>query len=233
MDRSRTLAKAIRLTAAFIAFSVVMASPAPVAAEDLGCGSQSPSSVDMVRGYTWSGTVTDVQVIEQSEYGAERRLNLFDVDAVYAHVHGSEFRVESVLAPGREFAMPSHSCNGLAELMEGRRYLISASLIEVSGPEAYRTAVWEIEPDGRSVSLAPYESHRRLAGRLLEVQDLREAVELVAPGAELPPTDAGMMDQPTRSTGGLELLFPLLAVFIGLLFRSRLRAQVSRDIVRP
>lgn len=219
---------------ALLAFAAVLVAPTAALAEDFGCARSAHADMADVRGYTWTGAVASIRAASPDEVGFERTLIVFEVDAVYAHAQRAELPAQSVLAAERRFRMLSRSCNGMTHLLEGRRYLVSSSHIDDDGPTTHRTISWELDGDRTTLVEGTYYEDSPPA-RLAGVQTLGTALALVAPGTKLSPTDELQVisEVTTRSTGVLELLFPLLAVVIGLLFRYRLRARLSRNSVSP
>lgn len=211
-----------------LALAALMVGSMPALAEDV-CFHAAPLDVAAVRGYTWTGTVVSVRPAAADVHGAEQTFIEFDVEAVHAHAEGSEFPADVKLEAGSRLGFLSHSCSGPTGLREGSRYLATASFLSTYST-TNRFAAWRLDGARATLVEAMYRTGRPPAS-LSEATSLGEALALVAPGSELPPTDARSDARAVVSTGwpvtGLLFLFLTLA---GGMFLQRRRASDLRRI---
>jgi hypothetical protein len=190
--------------------------PQPAFAEfPVVCGRNPPVSVANVQGFTWTGTVTDL--------GPARAI-VFRVDHVYSENHQSDSAPPpESLEAGRSIHLGNRTCNPITGLEIGHRYVVSTFGIGTAGPISGETAVWELEGN-HARFLHMYETDRVLARALPAADTLTEVIRLVAPGAELPPTDTAQQaggDSPHPSPWLLLAAAAAFAFFIKRPLRTR------------
>ncbi len=205
--RAVNAAKSTRAIARIVLALVVSASalvghalwlPSHAAAE--WCGPTMPAKASFARGYMFTGILV-----------AKRPQGV--------HPPAWDFRVETIHAGAGNVAPPGDPyhirfeegttltlddrCYPPRGLRIGRRYLVSVAAIGSFASQS--TVVWEVRPHGRVRLLRQYGSRpvgtwrtfpltRRMDPRLLEPTTVREAIALMMPPGELPPTDTALPD---------------------------------------
>ncbi len=170
-----------------------------VAAEEL-CGPSMPERAGFARGYMFTG----ILVAKHPETVAPPAW-----DFMVERIHAGE---GNVAPPGDPYHVQFEEgkiltlddrCYPPRGLRIGKRYLVSIAAIGSFASQS--TVVWEVRPHGRVRLLRQYHSKpvatwrtypstRRMDPRLLGPRTVREAIALMMPPGELPPTDTGPPD---------------------------------------
>jgi len=210
------------ISAGLVAVNALLVSwlvmPMEVAAENV-CSLPAPGHASDVRGYTWTGMLSDIVAGPLDGGGQPTFVMVFAVDHVYADANEPSFPKGLTLAVGEDFRMHMDTC-GLAPGFKKRlEYLVSTSQITQFGVGTEQLVAWEVT--GEHVVLADIYDGQLTHGPFIEPMSLDEALALVAPGA-MPPTDPNEAVSPT--SGPVDIAIPLVAFGAGwVVMRRRLR----------
>jgi hypothetical protein len=188
-------------------------------AEDI-CHRNAPKTIDALRGYTWTGTVSDRQTVPFEDAGSYT-VWVFAVDHVYADAHGPDFPTGQALQQGEPFRLAS-TCNGPTRFALGQRYIVSTSWLGPLGTSTNLFGAWRL--DGQEATLVDMYEQGTEPSQLRDARSLEAVLRIVAPGA-LPPTDApslGHSAEP-RIDAGVTYAILLLALALSGMFLLRLR----------
>jgi hypothetical protein len=204
------------MAAALLMAALLFVLPAAAQAEN-PCDKWAPQGVGWVKCFVWTGTVTKVDpgnIIEMR------------IDHVFASDQAAQYQPLEPLVAGGVVSLPTRECFAISGLQRGLTYLVATAGIAPYGPNTMHTVIWHVR--GSRVELVHmYASEYRLPAAFKRADTLAEAVAIVAPGAELPPTDAVAL-----TPLGVEDRPPLLPLVIGglvaLLFL--LKPRVLRNV---
>ncbi|MEA2623163.1 MAG: hypothetical protein QOH61_2073 [Chloroflexota bacterium] len=196
----------------------------PVRAD--ACILEMPPDVRFARGYTFIATFTSHRRMTAAGSAASWT---FAVEEVFAGGDGPMTKppYNISLKPATDITFSGNGCAEPRHLHLGDRYLVSTGLLDrITTPYS---VFWEIDDAGDIRLVREYtQLGWQMDPRFDEPRTLAEAVALMAPGAELPPTDALAADRPSGDASVTPGSIPpaVLGLAIGALAAGGLRRRL-------
>jgi hypothetical protein len=213
--------RAWRLAAVAVLAMAGVAQPARVARADM-CSAQMPDRVSDIRGYTFIGTVIEVDH-PRADPEAGPTTYTFKVEDVLAFNSDPDPNPRGLTSrEGGPVSLYGESCDGIRHLEVGARYLFSTSYL--SSPTGPESAAWQLVGDkAKLVRMFP----RLGADQLAAADTVQEALALAAPDAAPPPTDSVRPDVVEDSAVPFAIYALALGVGGWLMLRLRSRQAIQ------